>query len=227
MKKLIVISLLFILSTSLLAQNSYLRNGTNGSGLSGEFATSETDYSQMFASAAFSISGILDLGLRFGNVDTTRFGDDATETFFGLVYNILPLKYSIFMFDLMTNVRGSYNYLIIESPYIESINGTMEGQGFSIAGEGILDFCPVDSIFLRAGYHVGYASNMINTRGDDGSPEGINITQRERDYTNGFLTGIWIDFPKYPIIGYEVLFLDSTNFGNYIKHRLSVVIKSN
>ena len=225
MKKTSIILAFLLTAAVLSAQNSFVRNGSNGSGITANIANGDDGFSEITGSTAFSIGGVLDLGLKFGNIDKTRFDEEATDTEFGLIYNILPIQYNIYMFDLLAAVRGSYEYIIVESDYIDQITGTMEGQGFSIALEGMVDFSPVEFVTVRAGYHIGHTSHIFTVEGDDaGTP--VDITARERNNEKGFLAGVWVDYPGIPIVGYEALFLDSDNFGEYIKHRISIVLKS-
>lgn len=220
--------LLLCFPVFLFPQNTFIHDGSNSSGIGVEYAAGSNGFSTLSGNTAFSIGGVLDLGLSFGTTDTVRNGQNSTDTSIGLVYNILPIRYKVYLFEIMGNIRGSYDYLISDSDYADSIHGTMEGQGFSIAAEGIVDFrLPViDIVTLRAGYHARYVSHLFTTVGNDnGTP--VNVTERQRNTEKGLLAGVYVDIPDVPIIGYEILFLDSSEHNDYIRHRLSVVIKSN
>ena len=235
----ILIAFIIIIPYITFAQNTFLTDGSNGSGIEGDYATGSDGFSLISGNAAFSIGGILDIGMGFGSIESKRYDQDATDTTFGLVYNIKPIQYNVSIVNLIANIRGTYDYILVDSDYVSSlvdyassnsdyvnsIDETMEGQGFSIAIEALLDITPIDFITIRGGYHAKYDSYVYSTLATD---EGnvIEITDRERNTETGFIAGLWLNIPNVPIIGYEMLFLDSSKYSEYFKHRISIVIKS-
>ena len=220
---------LLLISSAIFSQNSYISDGSNGSGLNLVVGHSASDMVALKGSTAFSIGGVLDIGLGFGNSFTQRFSDDAIDTSLGLVYNILPAQYRFSIIEAKVNVLGSYDYLVVESDYIDSIQGTMEGQGYSIAVEGLVDIYPIELLSLRLGYHAGYASYLLNTTGTDSAsspPITINRRERERISETGYIAGLALRLPDIPIIAYDAMILSSSRFSNYIQHRISLVFKA-
>ncbi len=211
----IVLALLFILPISVSAQSRNLEDGIGGPGF--EFSMGIIDYElrNFGLTAAYSIGGIMDIGVFADREIGTLSGYERTDINAGFLYNIIVVKQTENVpFNLQ--MEGSYGYTNVSSDYLDFFDVQMVGQGFKF-GISIYSEIVVFSNFAILVGGKGLYKNYIFTRTDIG-------TERTEELKVGFLSAVSMKLDNWPIIsiGAEV-FYPVSDPGIIVRPSISIV----
>ena len=204
----IVLTLIFILPIAVSSQSRYLEDGIGGPGF--EFSMSIVDYelTTFGMTAAYSIGGIMDIGV-FADRETGTLGNDPrTDINVGFLYNLIVVKKTEYIpFNLQ--LEGAYGYTNVSSDYLDGFNLQKEGQGFQL-GMSIYSEIQVLSNYAILVGGKGLYQNYIFTQTDVTNPNApvIDDTERIEELKFGVLSAISMKLDNWPIIslGMEVLY---------------------
>ncbi len=145
--------LLLFLPVSVTAQSEYLENGISGTGFSVASYWESEDFKSIGFSAAYSLAGILDLGL---GMDIS-FGYESRELNGYILYNVFVLKQDHNM-PISFQITGSYGLTNVSSDYLDNNALIKRGWGFTIGARILRDFM-VSSVFgVQPGLFFYYRS---------------------------------------------------------------------
>lgn len=220
----IVLTLLFTLPISISAQSRYLEDGIGGPGF--EFSMGIVDYglTTFGMTAAYSIGGIMDIGV-FADRETGTLGNDPnTDINVGFLYNLIVVKQTEYIpFNLQ--LEGSYGYTNVSSDYLDGLDLQKEGQGFQLGMSIYSEILIISKFGILVG-GKGLYTNYIFTTTDVPVPAEPVVYNLERieELEFGFLSSISMKMDKWPIIslGVEVLY-SIPDPGISVKPTISIV----
>ncbi|MCK5201606.1 MAG: hypothetical protein KAR21_24800 [Spirochaetales bacterium] len=186
----IVLTLLFTLPISISAQSRYLEDGIGGPGF--EFSMGIVDYglTTFGMTAAYSIGGIMDIGV-FADRETGTLGNDPnTDINVGFLYNLIVVKQTEYIpFNLQ--LEGSYGYTNVSSDYLDGLDLQKEGQGFQLGMSIYSEILIISKFGILVG-GKGLYTNYIFTTTDVPVPAEPVVYNLERieELEFGFLSSI-------------------------------------
>lgn len=196
----LVLILVFILPMAVSAQSRYLEDGIGGPGFELSMGIVDYNLTTFGMTAAYSIGGIMDIGVFLDREASTIHGYERTDINVGFLYNLIVVKQTEYVpFNLQ--LEGAYGYTNVDSEYLTGTGQEREGQGFQL-GVSIYSEIPA---FSKFGILVGgksFYKNYVFTQTDIGS-------ERTEELRYGFLSAVSMKLDNWPIIslGVEVLYL--------------------
>ncbi len=157
----LVILFTLLVSASLFSQSEYLDNGVNGTGLSIHSYWDSGEFRSVGFSGAFSLAGILDLGL---GVDISL---GATREVSGFIlYNVFLIKQERQM-PISFQIIGTYGFTNISSYYYRDSNDWIRrGWGFTIGAKLFRIFMISAVAGIRPGIFFYYKSYRFVTESE-------------------------------------------------------------
>ena len=194
-----VLIFLFFLPLSGFSQSRYLEDGIGGPGFELSLGLVDYELTTFGIGAAYSIGGIMDIGVYMAREEATLAIYDSTELDLGFNYNLIVVKQTKYVpFNLQ--LEGSYGYTNVSSDYLTNTSQERFGQGFKL-GSSIyseISIIPYFGIIIGG---KGLYSNYIFTQ------TAID-NERIEELEFGFLSAISMKIDNWPIIslGVEVLY---------------------
>ncbi len=153
----LVILFTLLVPVCLFSQSEYLDNGVNGTGLSVHSYWDSGEFRSVGFSGAFSLAGILDLGL---GVDISL---GATREVSGFIlYNVFLLKQERQM-PISFQIIGTYGFTNVSSYYRDSKYWIRRGSGFTIGAKLFRIFMISAVAGIRPGIFSYYKSYRFVT----------------------------------------------------------------
>jgi len=189
---------LFILSVNTYSQSRYLENGIAGSAFKFNTKLSDSGLKSVGISAAYSIGGIMDIGLEMNRQSEKILTHVGTNWNLNFLYNIIVLKQSDYI-PLSIQLEGKYGFTNVTSDTL--ILNTLEGQGFNLGISVFREFFSKKLISFLIGAKGSY-SNFNYTEMDSSST--IISSDRIECFSFGGIVALSLKPPKWPIFTIEV-----------------------
>jgi hypothetical protein len=160
--KRIIFTLVFLLFSvfapvSILAQSEYLENGVSGTGFSVVSYWESEDLKSVGFSAAYSLAGILDLGLGM-DVSFDQMASYYSQEVSGFIlYNVFVLKQDESV-PFSFQITGTYGLTNVSSDYLVHNREIKRGWGFTIGARVLRDFMISPAFGIQPGLFFSYRS---------------------------------------------------------------------
>ncbi len=229
-----LILIILFLSTALAAQSAYLEKGTNGVGIEVESLLELGKLESFGIGAGYSISGIMDLGVKagmsFGELEADDVEYDADETQVAIFYNINILKQDDDI-PLSFQVKGFYGLMNITSNYLDNHSPPLlkRGTGFSIGADMYKDFKLLPFWLVRLGLTGFYEAYRYSTE-EDNPPAEANpeypVIERVSNIYYGFLSSFLFKTKKEGVLSVGLKFLLNKELSWKLAPAISIAIPS-
>lgn len=209
---------LLLLNNQLHSQSRYLESGIGGSCFKINTAIEEEELFSAGISAAYSIGGIMDIGINLvretGKIQTYS----RTDWSFNLMYNLIVIKQTSYI-PFSVQLEGIYGYTNVSSEYLDINQFTRESQGYGLGISLFREFNRRSFLSLIAGAKGVYNNTLLTEMNNQipSSPT-INFNEREEIFLWGGLYAITIKPDKWPYFSLELnVLFDQTNGGMLIE----------
>jgi len=204
-------------SPGILAQSSFLENGTNGTGIEVSTHWGLDEFEGFKIGAGYSIAGILDLGADYSMNFYELEGYEAFETKVGSYYNVMVFKQDRDTF-LSCQIKGFYRRTNISSDYLttQAVPLIKRGSEFSVGTDLHRDFRIFSFLRIRLGLTGSYELRRIIT--DEIEPPATTGPETEdpkypkieqlSEFYYGFISGFLFKFKRGSVfcLGSSLLF---------------------
>ncbi len=211
----IILILLLAVPMVVSAQSRYLENGIGGPGFEFSVVVDDDILSTIGITAAYSIGGIMDIGVFVDRETGTLYDFDRTDINVGFLYNLIVVKQTEYVpFNLQ--LEGAYGYTNISSEYLDFWGIQRIGQGFKF-GISVYSELTLFSHFAILVGGKGSYKNYIFT-------ETIAGSERIEELQYGFISAFSMKLDNWPIIalGVEVLY-STPDPGISVKPSISII----
>ena len=209
---------LLLLNNQLHSQSRYLESGIGGSCFKINTAIEEEQFLSAGISAAYSIGGIMDIGVSLVRETGTILTYSSTDWRFSLMYNLIVIKQTSYV-PLSVQLEGNYGYTNVSSEYLDINQFSRESQGYDLGISLFREFNRRGIISVIAGAKGVYNNTLLTEMNNQvPSDPTINFEEREEVLLWGGLSAITVKPDKWPYFSLELnVLFDQTNGGMLIE----------
>ena len=167
-----------IISPVVFSQSAYLDDGVGGSGFFVDGVIDDSGFSTIGFIAAYSIGGIMDIGIDLKTEQGTIDDYESTDLSFSFLYNLIVIKQNQIQ-PVNVQLEGSYGYVNTTSDFLDNFYLRRNSQGFTLGVSVFHNFFSSSAVGFNLGSKIKY-SNYLTTTTDYTDPNLPEIIREDR-----------------------------------------------